>query len=476
MIISALVGILLGAAMGWSAKTWTDGTRRRVLEELFSRKLQLADRLRDEAIKAANACRVELIANAERIALLAQEGEQLRESHELQRSARGVEVRELEELRREAHSCREAANEAERSRNSMQLQFDAAIQRATSAGEAMDQAYGEVMELTGKLGAFEGLLKDSAARAAGLEVQCVTQNMALDDLRGAVTRLNHELEGTREGLAVRDAELEGLQALRGDFDSLREALVARERELAARDVDLGRQCARIEALSPLVARTSELEKRTEAGTRRIDELEAALAAALERAQDRESLSLELQDVSGRAQAAVAALEHERARFEKLSVSSQTREEEARGARREVTRLAKELELAQAGAAALQHESEQLATRIAALEASLNERNHRIRTLTPVSRSNVARSAARAQPVRNAVGKQVSDDLKRIAGIGPVLAGKLKRLGVASFDQLAALTRSDLELLAEKLGIAAERIRREGWISSARVEARMRNGD
>ncbi len=476
MIISALVGIVLGAAMGWSARNWTDGTRRRVLEELFSRKLQLAERLRDEAIRASNACRVELVANTERMALLAQEGEQLRESLGLQHSSRALEMRELEELRSEARSCREAANEAERSRNSMQLEFDAAERRASSAGEAMDQAYGEVMELTGKLGALEQRLQESAARAAQLDLQCATQNLALDDLRGAALRFNQELEGTRETLAQREAELESVQALRGDFDALRKALGARERELSARNLELVRQSARIEALSPLVARTSEQEQRSAADTRRIAALEAQLTQALDRAQDRESLSLELQDVSGRAQAAAAALEDEHARFAKLSLSNQAREEEARVARREAARLAKELELAEASAGSLLHESERRATRIASLEQSLNERNQRIRTLTPVSRSNSTRSAARALPVKRPVGKQVSDDLKRIAGIGPVLAGKLKRLGVASFDQLAALTRSDLELLAEKLGIAAERIRREGWISSARVEARMRNGN
>ena len=58
----------------------------------------------------------------------------------------------------------------------------------------------------------------------------------------------------------------------------------------------------------------------------------------------------------------------------------------------------------------------------------------------------------------------------------MLAKRLRRLGVAFFIQLAESTRPDLEVPTEKLGIAAERTRCESRISSARVEARARDGN
>jgi predicted flap endonuclease-1-like 5' DNA nuclease len=53
----------------------------------------------------------------------------------------------------------------------------------------------------------------------------------------------------------------------------------------------------------------------------------------------------------------------------------------------------------------------------------------------------------------------------------VLEKKLRRLGISTFQQLASLSREELERVAERLGLSVERIRREGWISAARDELR-----
>ena len=64
-----------------------------------------------------------------------------------------------------------------------------------------------------------------------------------------------------------------------------------------------------------------------------------------------------------------------------------------------------------------------------------------------------------------------DDLKEITGIGPVLERKLKQRGVTTFRQIAELTPSAIEVLAEKVGTTPQKIRKDRWISRARILAK-----
>lgn len=61
-----------------------------------------------------------------------------------------------------------------------------------------------------------------------------------------------------------------------------------------------------------------------------------------------------------------------------------------------------------------------------------------------------------------------DDLKLIAGIGPVLASKLNAAGICSYRQLAALTDSDIDRLESEVIHFGGRIRREDWIGQAKA--------
>lgn len=62
-----------------------------------------------------------------------------------------------------------------------------------------------------------------------------------------------------------------------------------------------------------------------------------------------------------------------------------------------------------------------------------------------------------------------DDLQRIHGIGPVLERRLRRLGITRFGQIAQWTGDDIARIAAQLEDSAERIRRDGWVQSARRE-------
>ncbi len=63
-----------------------------------------------------------------------------------------------------------------------------------------------------------------------------------------------------------------------------------------------------------------------------------------------------------------------------------------------------------------------------------------------------------------------DDLKLIAGVGPVLEKRLNSLGVTQFAQIAAFTETDIETLDRLLKFKG-RIAREDWIKQASTLAR-----
>lgn len=73
----------------------------------------------------------------------------------------------------------------------------------------------------------------------------------------------------------------------------------------------------------------------------------------------------------------------------------------------------------------------------------------------------------APPPADAV---TGDDLTRIKGLGPKLAGTLRELGVVSFAQIAAWTDADIDRIDAQLGRFQGRIRRDEWPAQARLLA------
>lgn len=67
------------------------------------------------------------------------------------------------------------------------------------------------------------------------------------------------------------------------------------------------------------------------------------------------------------------------------------------------------------------------------------------------------------PVSAASG---SDDLTRIKGLGPKLAGILNEQGITSYAQIAAWTEADVERIDAGLGRFAGRIARDQWVVQA----------
>jgi predicted flap endonuclease-1-like 5' DNA nuclease len=65
----------------------------------------------------------------------------------------------------------------------------------------------------------------------------------------------------------------------------------------------------------------------------------------------------------------------------------------------------------------------------------------------------------------------ADDLERLKGVGPKLAGMLRAHGIARYDQVAGLTDSELERLDQDLGPFRGRLQRDCVVEQADYLAR-----
>lgn len=60
-----------------------------------------------------------------------------------------------------------------------------------------------------------------------------------------------------------------------------------------------------------------------------------------------------------------------------------------------------------------------------------------------------------------------DDLVRIHGVGPKIAGLLGSMGITSFRQVARFSPEDVAIVNEALDVFPGRIERDDWMASAR---------
>jgi predicted flap endonuclease-1-like 5' DNA nuclease len=126
--------------------------------------------------------------------------------------------------------------------------------------------------------------------------------------------------------------------------------------------------------------------------------------------------------------------------------------------------------------------------VEALDVALQDREQRIQELEEthrmviadhertVSRLNALLSAhdaqsntIRVQQIAPDTRIDEKDDLKRIHGVGPMLERMLNDIGVHTFREVALWTDQDIDRVDAQLAHFQGRIRREGWVQSARNE-------
>jgi predicted flap endonuclease-1-like 5' DNA nuclease len=135
----------------------------------------------------------------------------------------------------------------------------------------------------------------------------------------------------------------------------------------------------------------------------------------------------------------------------------------------------------------------LATRDAEIRTLLTQRDARIAELEAVKSHLAAREfsvkelefavLAKETKVRDleselesirGPGEGPGDDLQQIRGIGRGFERELRRIGVRTFEQIAAWTPEDIETIAPQIKAQPERIRRDGWVEHASELAAQRS--
>jgi predicted flap endonuclease-1-like 5' DNA nuclease len=329
-----------------------------------------------------------------------------------------------------------------------------------------------------------------SAQVASLREETARLAKIRHDLEARLAKSQEELAARGEDLATAQARLKALEAGAGpDPREVQDTPRPSLREVAAPRAD-DRLAEHLQALEQKLRETTERAAgaaaahaaalREERAAR--DRLQGRLAE-LERSAGRlRDLELQLSDSERRRTDAVHDLDTEvrrlRARAAELEAAVrqrddleralQTREDELR---RHAERI-RELE-------ALQPERERrvaLEAETTTLRSLLAERDREVETLRAVDRPSPARRpslapasalASRRRNRQTPPGER--DDLKRIHGIGPALERRLHRLGITRFGQIASWTGEDIARIARELADSADRIRRDGWVQSARRE-------
>lgn len=76
-----------------------------------------------------------------------------------------------------------------------------------------------------------------------------------------------------------------------------------------------------------------------------------------------------------------------------------------------------------------------------------------------------KASKKAAP-KKAAKSDKGDDLSRISGVGPVIVGKLEKLGITTFQQIADFTDEDIARIDEELNFKG-RIERDDWVKQAK---------
>lgn len=114
-----------------------------------------------------------------------------------------------------------------------------------------------------------------------------------------------------------------------------------------------------------------------------------------------------------------------------------------------------------------HEAREQLAGLVKLRAKLESQVAPAKTATKTKRSSSKPKKKRSSRSGHSSGK---DDLTQIVGIGKVFEGRLNKIGISTFKQIAAWGKEDAEALQDKLGLG-DRINNEKWVKQAKALAK-----
>ena len=302
------------------------------------------------------------------------------------------------------------------------------------------------------------------------------------------------LEAYRTAEQAREIMKEEIRVLREQIVQLNEGLAHRER-LRARVKKLEATQDRVHQLEV------ELSDREAAHRNTIQQLERALAdrdhridelvPAAHLLHEKEATIKEWERTHARTvqdlEAEATKLHESCAVQDQLQTQHQLDEQQLQERDAQITSLQRELKELHAERQALRKEVQ----RIPEKDEQIDRLQKRLKDLRATLRATPAASPGTppARPPRsNGAGVQAiggpskvsppvqHDDLKKIQGIGPVLADQLQKLGMHTFIQIARWKSDDIEKIAKKLSTDPERIKRENWIADAKKQHYRKYGE
>ncbi|GAA6139988.1 50S ribosomal protein L21 [Arenicella sp. 4NH20-0111] len=85
---------------------------------------------------------------------------------------------------------------------------------------------------------------------------------------------------------------------------------------------------------------------------------------------------------------------------------------------------------------------------------------------PAKKAEAPKKEAVKKAAPKAKKAEGGDDLSKISGVGPVIVGKLEKLGITTFQQIADFTADDIARIDGELNFKG-RIERDNWVSQAK---------
>jgi poly(hydroxyalkanoate) granule-associated protein len=117
--------------------------------------------------------------------------------------------------------------------------------------------------------------------------------------------------------------------------------------------------------------------------------------------------------------------------------------------------------------------DQLSARVDELTAAVERAS--ARKGAGASKKTTAKTATRVTPDNETTADREPDDLKIIAGVGPVLERKLNEIGVVSYRQIAAWKAKDINEVEAAIVRISGRITRDNWVAQAKAAQKQKYG-
>jgi len=368
----------------------------------------------------------------------------------------------VDEETQEEHDRREAVHAAEV--EAIKARLEAADGRLEEVGiiarEDVSARDDELAEWRTRVEAYEAQLRQANAQMAEqmgvlveLERSLSAAEAAQREAAEAAAAASEEAAAASEEAAVKSAMLAEAERQRDTLSAQVDELIAARPTASPGDSGL---------LTALESERHELETRVEAMAEALHEAsrvaaEASAVAEEELAELRGQLGELARQLSARdAELAVAVreMDEQRARAEALEVEPATAEP------------VKETELVVEGqeelVAGLREQLRAQEEALKSLRAELQRANHRIQAVAQLS--------------EQVLDPEAPDDLKLIAGVGPVLESRLREAGFHSYRDLALLDDESLEVLSGPMGSLRNRIRREHWAVQAKTLHLAKHGE